>query len=97
MSKETAGTLARKMGFSPLRSQPGSYFKSEPSLFDGKPVGLILSIVRARSLGKFHFSIATDGGATAARGMGAAHEIERCIFAALVMHEAHELRKEAGA
>lgn len=96
MSKETAGTLARKLGFTPLPSQPGSYFKQETSYAERKPVGLLLHIARARQPGTFHWALATDGGATTVRGIGAAAEIERGIFVALVKHEAHELRKEAG-
>lgn len=94
MSKETAGTLARRLGFTPLKSS-GSYFKSEPSLFDGKPVGLMLSIARASVPGKFHYALVTDGGKTVVRGIGAGHEIERHVTVALILHEAHELRKEA--
>lgn len=94
-SRETAGTLAKRLGFAPLGKQQGTYFKTEPSYFDGKPVGLILHIARATTPGRFHYALSTDGGSTRTRGIGAAPEIEQSIFVILVMHEAHELRKEA--
>jgi hypothetical protein len=92
VSRHTPRTLAVSMGFTAL--DDGSYFKAEPSLHDGKPVGLILHIHRSRVSGRFQFSITTDGGATAVRSSGVAYEIDRAIITCLVLHEAFELRKE---
>lgn len=93
MSKLTPRLLAISQGFMPLGD--GSYFKAEPSLFDRSPVGLILEIHRGRVPGQYQFSITTDGGASVVRSIGAAAEIERATVVLLVLHERHELRKEA--
>lgn len=78
-----------------MKSQPGSYFRAVPSYAEGKPVGLILTLHRGRQTGTYAFSIVTDGGATTVRNVGDYFTIDRAIFVALVLHEKHELGKEA--
>ena len=93
MSRVTPGTTARAAGFTVLGNQ--QFFRSVPSLYDGKPVGLILHIVRSRAPGQFQFSLSTDGGKTVVYGTGIAGDIETAVQTALIMHEVHEFRKEA--
>lgn len=94
-TRETPRVLAARLGFKPLASQPGSYFRTLPSFFDAKPVGLILTIHRGRQIGVYQYSLVTDGGATTVRGAGDYFDIDRSLFVAMVLHEKHELSKEA--
>ena len=93
MSRETPRTLAARLGFLPLKSQPGSYFKAEKSYFDGSPVGLILTLHRGRQVGTYQFSLVTDGGKTVVHDVGDYFSIDRAIFAVMVLHEKHMLEE----
>lgn len=94
VSKITPAHVARQAGF--VTALPHhEWFKVEPSLRDREPVGLILRIRRSRHPGQFVFSVRTDGDAVHVPGTGIAGDIEKAVVTALVMHEKHELGKEA--